>query len=105
MANANIPNPLLPPLHPPQYLLLFERLLSRLAQHNEGFIIGVDTHLRIHNLLNALADKPTTTYQLKYLLSPILATNPAQQIRFYQIFDEELQSYNLHVSSKQQFKL
>ncbi|MBK8677824.1 MAG: sel1 repeat family protein [Sphingobacteriales bacterium] len=99
MANANIPNPLLPPLHPPQYLLLFERLLSRLAQHNEGFIIGVDTHLRIHNLLNALADKPTTTYQLKYLLSPILATNPAQQIRFYQIFDEELQSYNLHVSS------
>lgn len=62
---------------------LFETLFSRLRE--EGFAVGCDHHLRLYQLLNSVDCKPE---QLGPVLSPLFATNPWQQRRFIEIFNE-----------------
>ena len=48
--------------------------------------MGVDTHLRLQQLLNQMGGDYGKS-QLKHLLAPIFAINPKQQALFYQAFD------------------
>lgn len=52
----------------------------------QGFVVGVDTHLHVNQLLNRLG-ATSSIGQLKYALCPLFATNPEEQEKFYQIFD------------------
>ncbi len=55
----------------------------------EGFAVSPDTYLRLQEALRVFApsyqDQPQ---QLRRVLAPLVAQNPAQQQQFYQIFDE-----------------
>ncbi len=64
--------------------LLFADFIAYL--HRQGFIIGVDHHLRLQTVLNKLGPgcKPG---DLKFLLCPIFATDKRQQRQFYRSFD------------------
>ncbi|MDM8516894.1 formylglycine-generating enzyme family protein [Desulfobacterales bacterium HSG16] len=64
--------------------LPFEGFIRHLK--SQGFIIGVDHHLRLNSVLNLIGpdSKPK---DLKYLLCPIFATNAKQQDIFYRTFD------------------
>ncbi len=64
--------------------LLFDGFIGCLRR--QGFVIGVDHHLRLQELLNKLGPgcKPA---DLKYLLCPIFAANEKQQQQFYRTFD------------------
>jgi len=53
---------------------------------SQGFIIGVDHHLRLQALLNILGPDCRPD-DLKYVLCPIFATGEAQQRQFYRAFD------------------
>lgn len=64
--------------------LLFEGFISYLRR--QGFIIGIDHHLRLHELLNKLSPDCELT-DLKYLLCPIFAVSEKQQQQFYRTFD------------------
>jgi hypothetical protein len=61
----------------------FEVLYLRLRQ--EGFRTGVDQQLRMQELLDRMECRPQ---DLKIVLCPLFATNPAQQVIFYRVFDE-----------------
>lgn len=50
-----------------------------------GFVIGVEHHLRLHELLQRTPEPPLG---LKYFLGPIFATSPAEQETFAQAFDD-----------------
>jgi WD40 repeat protein len=71
-------------MNTPQSNMLFSDFIAYL--HRQGFIIGVDHHLRLRLLLDKLGKncKPT---DLKFLLCPIFATNKKQQRQFYRAFD------------------
>jgi len=69
--------------------LPFSEFLSYL--HRQGFIIGVDHHLRLQTLLNKLGPDCMPD-DLRYLLCPIFATNPKQQQQFYRAFDSYFNS-------------
>lgn len=64
--------------------LLFEGFIAYLKR--QGFVVGIDTHLRLQHLLNQIGGDYGKS-QLKHLLSPIFVTNPKQQALFYQAFD------------------
>lgn len=74
---------------PPKDFLLFEPFITYLQQH--GFVIGIDTHLQVKNLVNQLG-ATYTKEQLKFLIAPIFATNADQQLTFYQLYDTYFQS-------------
>lgn len=67
-----------------KFNLPFEGFLAYL--HRQGFIIAIDHHLRLQELLNKLGPdvKPV---DLKYLLCPIFASNEKQQHQFYTAFE------------------
>ncbi len=70
--------------------LLFDEFIVDLRRR--GFIIGVDHHLRLQELLNKLG--ADCTYQdLKYLLCPIFSVNEKQQEQFYRVFDSFFQPF------------
>ncbi|NIM18236.1 MAG: hypothetical protein GTO45_40055, partial [Candidatus Aminicenantes bacterium] len=52
----------------------------------QGFIIGVDHHLRLQALLNKLGPDCRPA-DLKYVLCPVFAANEKQQNQFYRAFD------------------
>jgi formylglycine-generating enzyme required for sulfatase activity len=62
----------------------FEGFIAYLRR--QGFIIGVDHHLRLQELLNRLGPGCQPA-DLKYLLCPLFATNQKQQQQFYRDFD------------------
>ncbi|MGB1243653.1 MAG: hypothetical protein ACPG49_14080, partial [Chitinophagales bacterium] len=68
----------------PQPLLPFEDFLSYLQQ--QSFNLGVDDFLQIQTLLNRLP-KDCPPEKLKRLICPLVASNEAEQILFYQAFD------------------
>jgi len=64
--------------------LPFAEFLANLTR--QGFVVGVDQHLRLHTLLHRLGpDCPPA--RLKSLLCPLFATNAKQQQQFYRAFD------------------
>ena len=52
----------------------------------QGFIVGVDSHLRVQELLSRIGPE-CAPGELKTLLCPLFATNPEQQEIFYTAFD------------------
>lgn len=77
--------------------LLFAGFLAYL--HRQGFIIGVDHHLRLQILLNKLGKKSAPA-DLKYLLCPIFATNQKQQHQFYRVFDAYFKSLDTGIGEE-----
>ncbi len=67
--------------------VLFRDLLDYLRQN--GFILGVDSHLRFQKVLARVGDSCTPD-ELRNLLCPILATDKKQQEFFYSAFDTYL---------------
>ncbi|UCH95178.1 MAG: formylglycine-generating enzyme family protein [Candidatus Aminicenantes bacterium] len=67
-----------------KFSLPFDGFLAYLRR--QGFIIGVDHHLRLQQLLNSLSPDCQPT-DLKYLVCPIFATSEKQQQQFYRAFD------------------
>ena len=59
-------------------------LLSAIEVENHR--LGVDLHLQNHDLLKYLPDN-VSVFQLKTLLTPILAKDANSQASFYRIFD------------------
>lgn len=81
----------------PEVNLPFSDFIAYL--HRQGFIIGVDHHLRLQTLLNKLGPgcKPG---DLKYLLCPIFATNKKQQQQFYRSFDAYFKTLDAGAAGK-----
>lgn len=71
----------------------FERLVQ------QGFDIGIDTYLRVEQLLRQW---PTAynRQDLKEALCSIIATNDKQQTIFYQLFDEHFGLINRYIDEK-----
>lgn len=65
-------------------VLPFAELLDELRRH--GFVIGLDQHLRMQQLLDHLAGV-IPPERLKTHLAPIFATSREEQERFHRIFD------------------
>ncbi len=65
--------------------LLFEGFIDYLNQ--QGFVIGIDTHVRVKRLMAKLDEKSYSAQRLKYLLCPLFASDQEQQAQFYQAFD------------------
>ncbi len=77
--------------------LLFEGFIAYLKR--QGFVVGIDTHLRLQHLLNKIGGDYSKS-ELKHLLSPIFVTNPKQQTLFYQAFDHYFNQFeNIPLSS------
>src|SRR2546428_4759883 len=70
--------------------IAFEALRERLRQ--EGFRLGVDHQLRLQELLERIGPHAAPG-DLKTLLCPIFAANPAQQKAFYEVFDQVFQGF------------
>jgi hypothetical protein len=64
--------------------LEFDGLLEQLRAN--GFRIGIDSHLRLHKVLNKVSGN-CSPEDLRTLLAPIFATNKKQQESFYSAFD------------------
>lgn len=71
--------------------LLFEGFIAYIKR--QGFVVGVDTHLRLQNLLNQINGDYGKS-ELKHLLAPIFVTNPKQQQLFYQAFDNYFDQFD-----------
>jgi len=67
--------------------LMFGDLLEYLRQ--QGFLIGVDSHLRLQKVLGQVSGSCSPD-ELRTLLCPILATDKKQQAFFYSAFDAYL---------------
>ncbi len=67
-----------------QPVLPFAEFLEELRR--QGFVIGLDQHLRLQLLLDQLADS-CPPERLKTHLCPIFATSPEEQGRFHRAFD------------------
>jgi hypothetical protein len=67
-----------------QHNLPFSEFLTYLTR--QGFIIGVDHHIRLQTVLNTLG-QTCPPGELKYILCPLFATNAKQQQQFYRAFD------------------
>src|SRR5262245_47166913 len=65
-------------------VLPFAELLDELRRH--GFVIGLDQHLRMQQLLDRLAGE-IPPERLKTHLAPISATSREEQERFHRTFD------------------
>ncbi|MCP5050776.1 MAG: hypothetical protein GY940_26670, partial [bacterium] len=72
------------PIESEKVTLLFADFLAYL--HRQGFIIGVDHHLRLQQLLNKLGPGCNPA-DLKFLICPIFAVSKKQQQQFYRAFD------------------
>jgi hypothetical protein len=72
-------------------ILAFEGFLEHL--HRQGFIIGVDHHIRLQQLLNRIGGECSPS-DLSTILCPIFATDEDQQERFYKIFDLHFEIFN-----------
>lgn len=70
--------------------VLFDEFVERLRE--QGFVIGVDTHLRLLRLLNELPPH-TSQKELKYLLCPLFAHTPEQQDLFYEQYNAYFEQY------------
>lgn len=70
-----------------KYHLEFGGLLEHLRTN--GFRIGIDSHLRLHKVLNEVSGN-CSPEDLRTLLAPIFATNRKQQEFFYSAFDSYL---------------
>ena len=70
--------------------VLFDEFVERLRE--QGFVIGVDTHLRLRRLLNELPPH-TSQKELKYLLCPLFAHTPEQQELFYEQYNAYFEQY------------
>ncbi|MDX2029275.1 MAG: formylglycine-generating enzyme family protein [Blastocatellia bacterium] len=53
-----------------------------------GFVLGVDRHLRVRQLLARIGAEPCSLEQVKTLLGPLFATNREEQREFYRAFDQ-----------------
>jgi len=65
-------------------LLIFDDFLTHL--HRQGFEIGVDHYLRLHELLSKVSGE-CGPQDLKSIVCPIFATSRAQQEQFHLAFD------------------
>lgn len=70
----------------------FEGFLAYLRR--QGFIIGVDHHIRLQELLNRLGPGCQPA-DLKYLLCPLFATSEKQQQQFYRAFDSYFKCFDV----------
>ncbi|MEL6697540.1 MAG: hypothetical protein AAFP89_14920 [Bacteroidota bacterium] len=76
---------------PTHWIPLFVgRLLYRWTQ--EGYVLGVDNHLKIQQWLGTL-DTIEHQESLRNRLAPLLVHSPEQQLKFYQIFQEEWKAF------------
>lgn len=75
--------------HPPIYQLV-DNILA--AWKATGKSIGVDTHLRIAEILGSLSST-TDLPRIKTLIAPILTANKQEQEEFYILFDRVVQKY------------
>ncbi|MDX2249436.1 MAG: WG repeat-containing protein [Bacteroidia bacterium] len=71
-------------------LILFEDFIGFLR--NNGYPVGVDTHLKMQRLLEELSSG-LPAERLKTLLAPIFVNSTEQQDTFYRLFDDFLESY------------
>lgn len=72
------------------HLILFEDFIMFLR--NNGYPVGVDTHLQVQQLLEELgAGFPAE--RLKTLLAPVFANSTEQQETFYRLFDDFFENY------------
>ena len=71
-----------------------DKLLEALKQN--GFIIGTDTYLQLHKLLNAI-DINDDFEQFHTYLSPLFAQNEKQQNQFYEIYFSTLKAEGIDV--------
>jgi formylglycine-generating enzyme required for sulfatase activity len=76
-----------------QQLLLRRRLTAGLldALSSEGFALGAGKLMQVEELLRQLPPD-TAPEELRTLLTPLLATNAAEQHSFYELFDRQLQA-------------
>ena len=70
--------------------ILLEGLISFLQFHD--FPVGVDTHLKVANLLDRVGEG-LAPERLKTLLAPIFALDPYQQKEFYRLYDAYLAQF------------
>ena len=82
----------------PERLILFEEFIEFLRYN--GFSVGVDTHLKVNQLLESL-DENYPAEQLKTLLAPIFSHSPQQQQEFYRLFESYFSRY-LHPNEEPQ---
>lgn len=68
-----------------QYLPLYD-FLEDLRKY--GFRITADTHLKVQELLASINPHEVNYNDLKFIICPIVAINPDQQERFYQLYDQ-----------------
>ena len=77
--------------------LPFKAFIGELSR--QGFVIGVDHHLRLQKLLNALGPDCTPS-DLKYLLCPIFASSDKQQDKFHRIFERYFGTLEMKAGKK-----
>ncbi|MEL6634198.1 MAG: hypothetical protein AAFQ83_22215, partial [Bacteroidota bacterium] len=76
---------------PTHWIPLFVgRLIYRWTQ--EGYVLGIDHHLKIQQWLGTL-DAIEDQERLRNRLAPLLVHSPEQQLKFYQIFQEEWRAF------------
>jgi|GEM_PF-4499478 len=69
-------------------MIPLEGFIDYLRQN--GFSVGVDSYVKVENLLNSL-DPEFPAHRLKTLLCPLFAQGPYEQQRFYYLFDQYIQ--------------
>lgn len=72
--------------------VIFLEEFMEFLRHN-GFQLGVDTHLKVHQLLENL-DSGYPADQLKTLLAPLVVKDSDQQESFYRLFDAYFEKYS-----------
>ncbi|MEO0581373.1 MAG: hypothetical protein AAF135_04030 [Bacteroidota bacterium] len=83
---------------PSHWIPLFVgRLLYRWTQ--EGYVLGIDHHLKIQQWLSTLDEIEHQEY-LRNRLAPLLVHSPEQQLKFYQIFQEEWKTFEAQQALK-----
>ena len=74
------------------HILPFETLIKSLK--NQGFAIGVDSHLRIRALLEDWDSEIQSLDELKVQLGVILTRDEEEQAHFYRVFDSYVEKYS-----------
>ncbi|MCB0547091.1 MAG: N-acetylmuramoyl-L-alanine amidase [Phaeodactylibacter sp.] len=71
--------------HPGTHHHLLAELLTTLRA--EGYPLGTGQQLRVQELLSRLPED-TTVEEMPFLLAPLFASNPKEQARFYELFEQ-----------------
>jgi len=80
------------------HILPFETLIRSLK--NQGFSIGVDSHLRVRALLEDGKGQDQDLEELKVQMGVILARDEEEQAHFYRVFDSYVEKYSFDPAKK-----